>query len=95
MLHTLIQSPYKTNMPLLISILKKKDDFLALQDGVLIALTNSFFLDSIVLSSANLYLIKEDVHARGIINNISSDFILINYIHFVSLTLTNKTQMTW
>ncbi|QCI16751.1 sulfurtransferase complex subunit TusB [Buchnera aphidicola (Aphis craccivora)] len=95
MLHTLIQSPYKTNIPLLISMLKKQDDFLALQDGVLIALTNNFFLDSIIFSSANLYLIKDDVYARGIINNISSDFTLISYFHFVSLTLKNKTQMTW
>ncbi|QFQ32332.1 sulfurtransferase complex subunit TusB [Buchnera aphidicola] len=95
MLHTLIQSPYKTNIPLLISMLKKKDDFLALQDGVLIALTNSVFLDSIIFSSANLYLIKEDVYARGIINNISSNFMLISYINFVSLTLKNKTQMAW
>ncbi|QCI18481.1 sulfurtransferase complex subunit TusB [Buchnera aphidicola (Aphis nasturtii)] len=95
MLHTLIQSPYKTNIPLLTSILKKQDDFLALQDGVLIALKNSVFVDSIVFTSANLYLIKEDVNARGIINNISSDFILISYIHFVSLTLKNKTQMAW
>jgi len=76
-------------------MLKKQDDFLALQDGVLIALTNNFFLDSIIFSSANLYLIKDDVYARGIINNISSDFTLISYFHFVSLTLKNKTQMTW
>ncbi|QCI17328.1 sulfurtransferase complex subunit TusB [Buchnera aphidicola (Aphis helianthi)] len=95
MLHTLIQSPYKTNMSLLTSMLRKKDDFLALQDGVLIALTNSVFLDVIIFSSANLYVIKEDVYARGIINNISTNFILISYIHFVSLTLKNKTQMTW
>ncbi|ALD15454.1 sulfur transfer complex subunit TusB [Buchnera aphidicola (Aphis glycines)] len=95
MLHTLIHSPYKTNIPLLISMLNKKDDFLALQDGVLIALTNSVFLDSIIFSSANLYLIQEDVYARGIIKNISSDFMLISYINFVSLTLKNKTQMVW
>ncbi|WP_343154191.1 sulfurtransferase complex subunit TusB [Buchnera aphidicola] len=95
MLHTLMQSPYKTNISLLISVLKKKDDFLALQDGVLIALTNNIFLESIMFTSANLYLIKEDVYARGIINNISSDFMLISYMHFVSLTLKNKIQMTW
>ncbi|QCI19044.1 sulfurtransferase complex subunit TusB [Buchnera aphidicola] len=95
MLHTLIQSPYSSNISLLIKILKKTDDFLALQDGVLIALTDNIFLDSIISSSANLYLIKEDVYARGIINNISHNFILVSYIHFVSLTLKNKTQMTW
>ncbi|CAL4325811.1 Protein TusB [Buchnera aphidicola (Protaphis terricola)] len=95
MLHTLMQSPYRANMHLILNILKKKDDFLALQDGVLIALNNSFFLDKILYTSANLYLIKEDVYARGIINNISSDFTLISYMHFVSLTLKNKTQMIW
>lgn len=74
---------------------KKKDDFLALQDGVLIALVDSVFLKSINFSSVNLYVIKEDVYARGIHKNISNNFILISYIHFVSLTIKNKKQMNW
>lgn len=95
MLHTLMKSPFETNISLIISMLKKSDDFLALQDGVLIALQGNIFLKSIIMSSVKLYLIKEDVYARGIHKKISSEFILISYIHFVSLTLKHKKQMTW
>jgi tRNA 2-thiouridine synthesizing protein B len=90
-----MKSPFEINVSFLISMLKKSDDFLALQDGVLIALTDNIFLKSIVLSPVKLYLIKEDVYARGIHKNISSKFVLISYIHFVSLTLKHKKQMTW
>jgi tRNA 2-thiouridine synthesizing protein B len=95
MLHTLMKSPFEINVAFLISMLKKSDDFLALQDGVLIALKDNIFLKSIILSPVRLYLIKEDVYARGIHQNISSEFILISYIHFVSLTFKHKKQMTW
>lgn len=95
MLHTLIKSPFLSNINLLTSMLKASDDFLALQDGVLIALIDNVFLQSIVVSSAKLYLLKEDVYARGIHENISNKFVLISYIHFVSLTLKHKQQMTW
>lgn len=95
MLHTLITSPFKTDMNLLISMLKKSDDFLALQDGVLIGLKSNIFLKKIIASSVKLYLIKEDVYARGIHENIANEFSLISYIHFVSLTLNNTKQMNW
>jgi len=90
-----MKSPFESNISLMISMLKKSDDFLALQDGVLIALKNNIFLKSIIISSVKLHLIKEDVYARGIHRNISNKFILISYIHFVSLTLKHKKQMTW
>jgi tRNA 2-thiouridine synthesizing protein B len=95
MLHTLMKSPFESNTSLMISMLKSSDDFLALQDGVLIALKNSVFLNNIVMSPARLYLLKEDVYARGIYQYISNKFTLISYIHFVSLTIKHKQQMTW
>ncbi|WP_422667415.1 sulfurtransferase complex subunit TusB [Buchnera aphidicola] len=95
MLHTLMQSPFKANISLMINMLKKSDDFLALQDGVLISLNSNIFLKSIIFSNAGLYVLKEDVYARGLDKNISSKFQLIDYIHFVSLTIKNKKQMNW
>jgi len=90
-----MKSPFSSNITLLTNMLKTSDDFLALQDGVLIALIDNIFLKNIIMSSAKLYLIKEDVYARGIHKNISNKFVLISYIHFVSLTLKHKQQMTW
>lgn len=95
MLHTLMKSPFETNMNLLISMLKKSDDFLGLQDGVLIGLQDNIFLKDIIKSSVKLYLIKEDVYARGIYKNISIKFSLVSYVNFVALTLKHKQQMNW
>jgi tRNA 2-thiouridine synthesizing protein B len=90
-----MKSPFETNISFFSGMLKKTDDFLALQDGVLIALIDNIFLKKITFSSENLYVIKEDVYARGIHKNISSSFILISYIDFVNLTLKNKKQIIW
>jgi len=90
-----MKSPFISNISLLMTMLKKSDDFLALQDGVLIALIDNVFLKNIIMSSATLYLIKEDVYARGVQKNISNKFILISYTHFILLTLKHKQQMTW
>lgn len=95
MLHVLMKSPFETNFSLIMNMLKETDDFLALQDGVLIALIDNVFLKKLICSSAKLYIIREDVYARGINKNISEKFTLISYIHFVSLTIKHKTQMTW
>lgn len=95
MLHTLMKSPFEVNMSLVFKMLNKSDDFLALQDGVIVALMDNIFLEGIILSAAKLYVIKEDVYARGMHQKISSAFILISYAHFVLLTLKNKKQMTW
>ncbi|QIE02206.1 sulfurtransferase complex subunit TusB [Buchnera aphidicola] len=95
MLHTLMKSPFETNINLIISMLKKSDDFLGLQDGVLIGLKNNIFLKQLIQSSVRLYLIKDDVYARGIQKNISSKFNLISYVYFVSLTLKHQKQMNW
>ncbi|MBZ2279803.1 sulfurtransferase TusB, partial [Buchnera aphidicola] len=60
MLHTLIKSPFKIDTFSLFRSLKASDDFLALQDGVLITSIGNIFLEDIVLSSANLYVLQED-----------------------------------
>ncbi|CAL4043976.1 sulfurtransferase complex subunit TusB [Buchnera aphidicola] len=95
MLHTLMNSPFKSNMVLLLDNLRKSDDFLALQDGVLIAVRKNYFLRDILNSSANLYVLQEDVEARGLSNKISTEFMMISYQKFVFLTEKNKQQMNW
>ncbi|HXK00416.1 MAG TPA: sulfurtransferase complex subunit TusB [Buchnera sp. (in: enterobacteria)] len=95
MLHTLINSPFKSNMVLLLNFLKKSDDLLALQDGVLIAVNNNCFLRKLLDSSANLYVLKEDIEARGLCNKITTEFVVIDYQKFVFLTEKHKQQMNW
>ncbi|WP_343192113.1 sulfurtransferase complex subunit TusB [Buchnera aphidicola (Formosaphis micheliae)] len=95
MLHTLMNSPFHSNMKLLFNLLNKSDDLLALQDGVIISTINNIFLKKILKISVNLYVLKEDVEARGLIKHVSNEFKLINYRYFVFLTEKNKQQMNW
>jgi tRNA 2-thiouridine synthesizing protein B len=90
-----MNSPFKSNMVLLLDLLKKSDDLLALQDGVLIAVNDNYFLRNILDSSANLYVLKEDIEARGLYNKIATEFIVIDYQKFVFLTEKHKQQMNW
>ncbi|WP_343153565.1 sulfurtransferase complex subunit TusB [Buchnera aphidicola (Mindarus keteleerifoliae)] len=95
MLHTLMQSPFKIDTILLFNFLKPIDDFLALQDGVLISLKKNFFLKFLLKSKANLYVLDSDLQARGISNRVSDHFLKITYRDFVFLTKINKMQMNW
>ncbi|WP_343152664.1 sulfurtransferase complex subunit TusB [Buchnera aphidicola] len=95
MLHTLMQSPFKTDMTSLLHFLKPVDDFLALQDGVLVSLKKNFFLKLLLASNANLYVLDADLKARGLINKVSSSFLKVTYKDFIYLTKINKIQMNW
>ncbi|CAL4325358.1 Protein TusB [Buchnera aphidicola (Eriosoma grossulariae)] len=95
MLHILINSPCYCNLELLSSMLEHQDDLIALQDGVLIAIEHNIFLKKINLNSVMLYVLKEDIIARGLSVYISSQFSIIDYNYFVNLTVKNHKQITW
>ncbi|CAL4324193.1 Protein TusB [Buchnera aphidicola (Periphyllus testudinaceus)] len=96
MLHTLMQSPFKSNLILLKNIFTKKDDFLALQDGVLISVKKNIFLKNKFLKKKKNYVLLNDLKARGILfSKVSKFFIPINYKYFVYLTEYHKQQVVW
>lgn len=95
MLHILMHSPYKININLMCNMFLFQHSLIALQDGVLIALNKNIFLPKILSCSMNLYLLKEDVVARGIERYVCSNFSVINYIDFVRLTEKYNKFMNW
>ncbi|WP_343188177.1 sulfurtransferase complex subunit TusB [Buchnera aphidicola (Ceratoglyphina bambusae)] len=95
MLHILMNSPFFIDSKMLFNFIKKKDYFIAIQDGVIISIKNNIFLNKIVNCSKNLYVLEEDLIARGLILKTSKNFSLINYSDFVDLTIKNKTQIKW
>lgn len=66
MLYTLMRSPCHSDMDSLLRLLTADDDLLLLQDGVLAALIGSRALAQLQNSSASLFVLSEDVAARGI-----------------------------
>jgi len=95
MLHTLMHSPYYSDLDTLLLLLTAQDDLLLLQDGVLGALENSRALNRLLASPATLWVLTEDVTARGLTGQISAKIRPVDYTGFVTLTEKHQQQMTW
>ena len=95
MLHTLMTSPYHCDFTLLLRMLQEGDDVLLLQDGVIAALAGSDRLAQLAAAPAGLYVLREDVEARGLTAQISTSATTISYTDFVALTVKHPQQMTW
>ncbi|ADP10554.1 MULTISPECIES: sulfurtransferase complex subunit TusB [Erwinia] len=95
MLHTLMTSPFRCDLPAILRLLAAGDDVLLLQDGVIAALEGSVALEALLKAPINLYALKEDLEARGLLAQISSRVTVIGYTDFVQLTVRNLQQMAW
>ncbi|MEZ3500983.1 sulfurtransferase complex subunit TusB [Pantoea sp. KPR_PJ] len=95
MLHTLMHSPTHSDMDSLLLLLTAEDDLLLMQDGVLGALEGSSALHQLLTSSAGLWVLTEDVTARGLAGQISTKVRPVDYTGFVTLTEKHQQQMTW
>ncbi|MGJ0192838.1 sulfurtransferase complex subunit TusB [Pantoea sp. RRHST58] len=95
MLHTLMHSPWYSDLDTLLLLLTAEDDLLLLQDGVLGALEGSSALSRLLTSPATLWVLTEDVIARGLSGQISAKIRPVDYTGFVTLTEKHRQQMTW
>ncbi|MHA6312876.1 sulfurtransferase complex subunit TusB [Pantoea sp. S-LA4] len=95
MLHTLLHSPAYSDLETLLLMAGADDDILLLQDGVLAALAGSRALQQLSGCAAALWVLEEDVRARGLAGQISTNVRPVDYTGFVALTVKHPQQMTW
>ncbi|THB86202.1 sulfurtransferase complex subunit TusB [Pantoea allii] len=95
MLHTLMHSPAHCDLETLLLIAGAGDDLLLMQDGVLAALAGSRALMRLSGSEATLWVLDEDVQARGLTGQISTSVQSIDYNGFVTLTIRHQQQIVW
>lgn len=95
MLHTLSHSPFQCDFNAMLRLLKEGDDVLLLQDGVLAALESSQALESLRLAPISLYVLQDDVMARGLSAQISAIATAVSYTEFVALTVKQTQQVAW
>ncbi|NJD00688.1 sulfurtransferase complex subunit TusB [Candidatus Erwinia dacicola] len=95
MLHTLMTSPFRCDIAALLRLLGDGDDVLLLQDGVIAALEGSPALEALLNAPISLYVLQEDVEARGLSAQISTNVVSVGYTNFVALVVKNPQQMTW
>ncbi|ATO35022.1 Protein TusB [Dickeya dianthicola] len=95
MLHTLAHSPYRTDLDALLRNVGEGDAILLLQDGVIAALAGAPDGERLLSSAATVYALQADVAARGLLDQISTTIVLIDYTQFVQLTALHSRQLAW
>lgn len=95
MLHILHRSAWLTDFSSLLRLIAEDDELLLLQDGVTAAIEGSRFLESLKNASINVYVLEEDIKARGLGGQISDSVVRVGYTDFVRLTVKHLSQMTW
>lgn len=95
MLHTLINSPWRCDFSAMVRFLSAGDDLILLQDGVVAALEGSRTLEILLSAPISLYVLQEDIIARGLSAQISTSATTVSYTDFVALTVKNPQQMAW
>ncbi len=95
MLHTLMTSPFRCDLNAMVRLLAEGDDILLLQDGVIAALDGSPALEALLQAPISLFALKEDLDARGLFGQISTNVTAISYTEFVALAVKHPQQMTW
>lgn len=95
MLHTLMTSPFRCDLLALLRLVAEGDDVLLLQDGVIAALEGSLALEALLNAPISVYVLQEDLDARGLAAQISSKVTVVGYTGFVKLAVSHTQQMTW
>ena len=95
MLHTLRTSPWHADITGMLRLIDEGDDLLLIADGVLAAVENSHFVEILRSAPISIYVLNEDVQARGLCAQISSDVIMVSYTDFVRLTVKHASQIAW
>lgn len=95
MLYTLLQSPWQCDIDSLLLLMQEGDDLLLLQDGVTAALEGSQMFIKLQASPAVLWVLEEDVVARGLVEQISTKVARLDYTGFVAMTVKHQQQVAW
>lgn len=95
MLHTLMNSPFRCDWAAMVRLLSSGDDVLLLQDGVIAALEGNPALEVLRKASVSLFVLQDDLDARGLSGQISNAITVISYTDFVTLVVKNAQQMNW
>ncbi|MCL9783859.1 sulfurtransferase complex subunit TusB [Vibrio sp. S4M6] len=82
-------------LPLAIDYAGEKDDFLLVEEAVYAGVAAHTLAEQLAQRENLIFLLKEDVQARGLEGLVSPSYSLISFVGFVELTAENEKSMTW
>lgn len=98
-LHTINKSPFAhTTLASCLQVCGKQDGILLLEDGVFGALTSAPCaeeLSTLIGTGLKVYVLADDVNARGLLEKIRSDIQLTDYNGFVQLSIEHNCVQSW
>ncbi|AWH88530.1 sulfurtransferase complex subunit TusB [Limnobaculum parvum] len=96
MLHTVSHSPYQIDMNTLSNAVGQSDVLVLMQDSVTAALKESRWLALLIQRNPiNIYVLREDIEARGLLLLIDSRVEIIDYSGLVDLSVNHYPQVNW
>ncbi|WP_163393231.1 sulfurtransferase complex subunit TusB [Enterovibrio norvegicus] len=96
MLHTLYTSPYSSSsLKLCLDYAQAPSAILLAEDAVVAAIEQGEWFLPLLSSNHRIYVLQEDVQARGLEGKIASEFEIVDIKGFVCLTEQHVTQMKW
>ncbi len=95
MLYTVSRSPYHDDFNAMLGLVSDADAVLLIQNGVLLGIKGNRYLTALLRSGASVYVLQEDLAARGLIEQISDRVRVIDYNGFVSLTVKHQQHFSW
>ncbi|MGR5064477.1 sulfurtransferase complex subunit TusB [Photobacterium sp. DNB22_13_2] len=96
MLHIFTRSPFQSQaFSEARAIISKNDSILLIQDAVIAATVENSPIFQFNDAGVKIYLLSEDIIARGLQGKLRLDIDVIDYKGFVGLTVDNETQMKW
>lgn len=93
MLHTLSVSPWHADIAAMLRLMEHGDDLVLLSDGVTAAIADGRFLEILQSAPITLYVLQDDVDARGLAGQIADSVGRVSYTDFVRLTV--KHAVSW
>ena len=98
-LHTVNKSPFShTTLSSCLKVVQAGDALLLIEDGVYGALETNPLTESIVVLASRgveLYVLSEDLQARGLEKARAEHFSAIDYGRFVELCTAHKSVQSW
>ncbi|MDX7992708.1 sulfurtransferase complex subunit TusB [Xenorhabdus sp. Reich] len=95
MLYTVSRSPYHDDFNAILGLVSDADDVLLIQNGVLLGINDNHYLKALIRSGAGIYVLKEDLDARGLSEQTSNSVQVIDYNDFVGLTVKHQQNFAW
>lgn len=93
MLHIINQSPFESfSLNSCLDVIQAGDVILLIEDGVIAAAVSTIKFE---FSKFGLYALKSDVIARGLLNQMQPEILVIGYEDFVDLTIKHHPICTW